>query len=660
MASTKIINVSKSDSFEEVFGLFQNAEAQEVILIIPKSSKLAKQEAYFTVLKKEADSSDKLLSLMTEDPAIENFARLCGIQVLAGPSSQKSAKPKTSIKKSGRQLIKPSEMPDVVEPMPVAKVAEPEFHDAEDASNEEEVTFTSVTSEQEQEPEVQVAESDDDVYQEVSEERFGEHVGDEALLTAAPIRKTRNTLEDIVKEEEEYEVPIKEDKKSFNVSIKKESSAAPESYVGKVDRIEAIWKQQRPDTMLEPKKKRSFKMPAFPGLPAFLKKGEPKPAKPQRFRRWPTIAIGIAIVVIGIIAYATLGSAKIIIQPRKDTVDFKLDVKASPEFSGVVTETNQVPGQEFSVEKEVSDTFPASGEKTVAQKAHGMITIYSNAVGKPQRLVATTRFEAQNGLIFRIQQTVTVPGATQLAGGKIAPGSLEVEVWADKPGPEYNIGPTSFTIPGFKGSPQYTQFSAISTAAMVGGIIGPSKVVTEEDFSKAQQQLEQKLREAISLELKDKILDLKVIGQDTLNIETPVVNAKAEEAAPELKMSIRGSIHTVAFKEEDLDKLIDEYLKKKNGSGFDRAHSKLDKAYENVIYNSTDKNLTFTLHVTGTAAASIDQEKVISDILGMRQDMIKTYFNGVPEVSSVKIVLSPFWVNSIPLDPKRVKISIED
>src|SRR3989344_7061820 len=87
--STKIIHVLKSDGFDEVFDLFKNTEASEVIFILPKGSKLAKQSQHFTAIKREADSSGKHISIMTADPIVAQFASQNDIELLKAPESKK-------------------------------------------------------------------------------------------------------------------------------------------------------------------------------------------------------------------------------------------------------------------------------------------------------------------------------------------------------------------------------------------------------------------------------------------------------------------------------------------------------------------------------------------------------------------------------------------
>ena len=58
------------------------------------------------------------------------------------------------------------------------------------------------------------------------------------------------------------------------------------------------------------------------------------------------------------------------------------------------------------------------GVKEVSEKASGQIVI-SSKLEAPQQLVKTTRFEAPNGHIYRIDQDITVPAAAKDSAGKL-------------------------------------------------------------------------------------------------------------------------------------------------------------------------------------------------------------------------------------------------
>src|SRR3989344_2103715 len=153
------------------------------------------------------------------------------------------------------------------------------------------------------------------------------------------------------------------------------------------------------------------------------------------------ISVGIAIVALGAILYITVGKASIILRPHSEPLALKMKVIASTKVQTVDLDLSRIPGQQFSVLKEAKGTYQMTTTKEVAQKAKGRITIYNKST-TPQRLVATTRFETPKGLIFRIPATLTVAASS----------SIESAVYADRPGTDYNIGATTFTVPGLMGT----------------------------------------------------------------------------------------------------------------------------------------------------------------------------------------------------------------
>lgn len=283
---------------------------------------------------------------------------------------------------------------------------------------------------------------------------------------------------------------------------------------------------------------------------------EPKKRRFSMSKKWIFIPVIAALVILGVIVYATIGSAKITLNPKTQDIDLKLKITASATVDAIDTEFNKIPGQLFEIEKTASQSYPASSEKEVAQKASGTITI-SNTSNTSQRLVATTRFESKDGLIFRIPETIMVP-----AGTTATPGTISSTVYADRAGAEYNIAPTTFTIPGFKDTPRYTQFSAVSKTAMTGGAVGKAKVVSEEDYTKAKAELSASAREQVEQALQEQTGSLKVLNDATITVAEPEGNAKVGEASDTLQLSVKASAQVIAFQEEDVLDLVTRYISK--------------------------------------------------------------------------------------------------
>ncbi len=588
MGSTKIIHVLKNDDFDEVFDLFKNTEAEEVIFIFPKGSRFAKQEQYFEAIAREAESSGKKASIMSTDPIIRRFASAQNIDLLEITNSKKH-QPAQINTLNPESLNQENETQEEM-PAPDASLAEEQEYDEEPKAN----------------------------------------------LALAKTREQSTggkQIKDILKIMPDHPIKIKEDRSNtFELDIKK-ATQETSRFGGDITKVWAQRDQGEVQNETHSKKSKSSRT---------LKK------------TLMLLAGGLVLVLIFIL-YNTLGNAKITIVPQKQKLDFNIKSSASSLATSVDTSLNRIPGQYFGYKDEESGTFDATGQKDVAQKAKGEITIY-NKSSASQRLVATTRFKSPDGLIFRIPQTITVPAATK-SGTTLSEGSIKSTVYADRPGPEYNIAPANFTIPGFEGTPRSGDFYAKSDKAMAGGIIGPSKVVTEEDFTKAQEAVTAKLKEKILQSLKDQAGDLKILDSVVIKYDPPITNAKVGDAAENLQITIQGEASTLAFRETDALGLVKNYVSQKGN--VELLEKNLTLNYLNPQNNADNSIMTFDIQVTGQSAAKIDQDKISKDISGMNENAIRDYFKSIKEIESARITLSPFWVRSIPKNPGKVKLVIE-
>jgi hypothetical protein len=623
MPATKIINVSKSDNFEDVFDLFKNTDAADVIFIFPKGSRFVKQEQYFEALKEEAGSSGKSISIMSSDPAVIGFASKYGFDILEKRSPHTQSLNVGASPARGED-VRPSsvEVPARPELVEWAKSAEPEIP-APAPESDYSVLAAPVAS--------------------FPENEFADEEP-EAVLTAAADRNEQEepgrTIKDILPVRSDRSLRIKEEReRTFDVDIQRRAEQE-ETQRGDIAKIWAGEKSRLAKRVEDPR---------F----LFEKSGQKKAGF---FRRVPfVLAIG-AILVLVFVLYLTLGKARIIINPAKQELDLKLKVSASSTATAVNSNFNQIPGQRFTEQKKETDTFPVTGQKDVVQKASGTITIF-NKSATVQRLVATTRFKSPDGLIFRILQTINVPASAK-TGETVTPGLVVANVYADRPGAEYNIGPTQFTIPGFEGTPKFNDFYATSDKPMAGGIIGPDKVVTEKDFTAAQEELTAKVKEKILKSLKNRGGELKILDAVAIKLDAPEVNAKVGEAAEELEMSVQGSADTIAFRESDVVELIRNFVSQKDS--MELLLKDLVISYINPESGADKTSLSFDAQVKGWAAAKLDTDAIKNEVRGMSEDSIRSYLNGIKEIKSARVILSPFWVKSIPKDIGKIGVDIQN
>ncbi len=370
------------------------------------------------------------------------------------------------------------------------------------------------------------------------------------------------------------------------------------------------------------------------------------------------LSIGVAVVIILFSSVRILPKAEIVIVSKKQDWSYNNSVLVDKLAAVPDPLVAKIPGQVLSYSKIFQLSLPASSKKIVEQKSSGKIIIYNAFSSTPQTLLASTRFLAPEGKLFRLVSAVTVPGA-QIVDGKIVSSSIEAAVTADKPGESYNIGPVSkFTIPGFKGTPKYEAFYAESKAPMSGGFVGEVRYPSDADLIKAKSGLAQKLDEVLLTDLNAQIpKDFKSIkGAYRVIYSKPVINTSVDSEG-NFTISGEGRAELIVFKEADLVAML---LKKiKNELGQDFEIKKFDLSYGEARADFDRDLMSFPVNFKSTAVRHIDTEDLKRKLVNKSENDLKALLFSLPGLESAEVALWPFWVQSAPTNPKRISITID-
>jgi len=395
----------------------------------------------------------------------------------------------------------------------------------------------------------------------------------------------------------------------------------------------------------------------------------PKPLVEDRFKEGKPfygskiffLFVGLAFGVALVVSYLALSRAEIIVYPQTEEMEFELAVRASQDVSKADETLNQIPLKKVEIEEKIARTFPATGEKQLNEKARGTITIYNEYSSEPQTLVATTRFSSPDGKIFRIPHSVVVPGA-KIEEGKIVASGIDVEVVADQPGPEYNIGPTKFTIPGFKGSPKYAGFYAESKTPMTGGATGKVKVVLAEDLEKAQEELVQQLEKKVETAIKEQVPAGFEIVRDGIKSEIIAVSADAEEGsqAEEFKMEVTMRGLALVFEQKDLQKLVESNLIAQIPQDKIPLPQTREIKWVETQLNWEKEEALVSFQVKEKVGWQVDIDALKNDLRGKNEIEVRKYFsNQTKNIRQTKVGFWPFWVKKVPKQKDHIKIEVK-
>ncbi len=387
-------------------------------------------------------------------------------------------------------------------------------------------------------------------------------------------------------------------------------------------------------------------------------------------------AIGIIFVFSFIFIYF-LANAKVNIVSNKyvwekelpviaDTSVEKLDEKNFKDpLTGEILSFDEnnlvIPLKYFEFSRTLSKNFEATEVKSIEAKAKGIIRIYNAYNSSPQTLVATTRFMSPDGKIFRLVNQVVVPGA-KIENGKITPSYIDAEVIADKPGENYNIGPTKFTIPGFQGTPRYETFYGESLEPMKGGYIGETKVVGQSDVDKAKQEILNIALVSLNEELKSKIPPTAVVLDDAkqLTLAEATTTPNIGEKADTFELSAKVILKALVFDENDIKQLFELLALKENSQLKNKElfESHFEYGVPRVDFNER-KLLAFPVLAKLTFRDKIETSQFKNQLSGKSTKELEDFFKKYDNIEKVDVSIWPNFLNFMPLNNNRIQVLVD-
>lgn len=381
-----------------------------------------------------------------------------------------------------------------------------------------------------------------------------------------------------------------------------------------------------------------------------------KPLNPK-FVLWLIALLCILAVIFSL--SMIFASVTLNISPKIEEISLTADVyNAKLNGTGL-----NIPFETIQIQRQATETVIPTDEQEVSKKAVGTIIIYNNFSSASQRLINNTRFENALGQIYRINNSVVVPG-TKIVGGKTVPGSIEAEIFADEPGEEFNLKledmTGDFTIPGFKGSPRYDAFYARLKTDITGGLVGKQKIVAEAVRKEAEEKLKNNLTEQLIKEMYAVTPDEYIIFDQGYEINFQTMPDGSENDKAIIRMT--GELNGIIFHNHKLAQVIATH----KIPDFNALPVKFIYHEDDLTVQLRAKdgdNLwtsqTVELLISGTADIQwlYDPLTIKKDLAGKHKSDIKNilirYQNSI---NSIQVLFQPSWTKYYPDNLEKIKI----
>ena len=372
---------------------------------------------------------------------------------------------------------------------------------------------------------------------------------------------------------------------------------------------------------------------------------------------WPALTI-LAIICLSGASYLLIKpKAEISVWPQKTPLTMKTQVVVSKNTSqGAEVIIGEVKTEECSSSQE----FSATGVKSLSTKASGTIRVYNAYATTPQTLIANTRFVSDDGKLFRTPQKIVIPGA-HYEGSKLIPGELDIMVEAGEAGDEYNIGPSTFSLPALAGTSRYTAFYAKSFGSMAGGSQGQTTQVTAQDLTSAEESLAftakdncQKVLQA-SLSPEEYVINEEALKSEVIEV-TPL--AKTGQEVEKFTLNIKVKATALIFKKSDLENFAKSYIMGKVPEGKQLDQNSVACSYLPQSVDLAKGKIVLSVEVSAETYLNIDENSIKEASRSQSPEEVKASLRQFSEINDFQVRLWPFWANKTPFEVEGIAVKI--
>ncbi len=381
-------------------------------------------------------------------------------------------------------------------------------------------------------------------------------------------------------------------------------------------------------------------------------------------KKWLYVLMGIVIVVAGVgyIASVYFSRASFTIVPKTVPISINSTYVAqnTPNKGNLTYELAAVKGSETA-------TIAAVDGPKISITAKGKITLYNAYGSQSQRLIAGTRLSDETGRVYRLTNSVVIPGYTSSNGTNI-PGSLVTAIAADQPGQSYNISHSDsvsdFKIVAYKGTAKYENIYGRLATDISGGFIGAQKNTSPVVLASTTAELQAKITASLLAQVKGTVPEGYIMYPKAYvtSFTAPVIGGADPKSAT---VTVQGTLYGILFK---TDELVTRIAGEQAVATFDTFSydtpglESLDFSIANQKDFSPEKKNTLIIKLKGDAllVGSIPVETLKKKFAGLsltETEAVFRLYKPVIEIDKSSGEVTPPW-SKVPSDLSRITIKV--
>jgi hypothetical protein len=398
--------------------------------------------------------------------------------------------------------------------------------------------------------------------------------------------------------------------------------------------------------------------------------------------------VALSLTILLFIIYVALPGATIYLTPAASVLERSVNITlADSQKNRAFLETRPPHTVESfpistTVEKEI--TYTSTGKKLSdrGSNSSGAITIF-NTSGNTWPLIEKTRFQTDEGIVFRINTPLSVPPATVDGPGTVEAFVVadQVDAYGDVIGERGNIEPSRFFLPGLRESSRSVIF-AESKEPMTGGVTDFITFISAEDLDGARKKLNDELLNNAVDDLRSAVEDVNRlggrnvtykllegdravrIGEVKINIDSGLQGREVSEFKASGSVDVSGIYYNydtmlaILTDELTLRKSPQKELIRINEDSINYRIFERDEAGGRIKLTANIRAIEqFIIDPTKESGANLIQ-RIQERVAGQNVEQAKLYIQNLVEVSNVEIESWPYWAPTVPNLSDNIKFVV--
>ena len=352
----------------------------------------------------------------------------------------------------------------------------------------------------------------------------------------------------------------------------------------------------------------------------------------------------ILLYIFGIKAIVTLTIEPKVIKQTQDVVF----VNTSSDFS-----KNTIAADFITISEEGSVSETITGKREVGEKAKGSVTLYSRFT-QDKTLPSDTTITSSNGLQFVFDDDTKLASAS--AGASTSPSTTKANVTAKQIGKESNLpSGTKFSVSSF----DISDIEAKNDSAFSGGSKKEITAVSKNDLQKALDDLPKQLEQKAKEDLSKKVSKDQAILPSFISTTVGKKDFDKKEGEEAKSLILKGTVDykAIAYKRSDFILYATRILSNSFPSNFSISQNNLKETVKSIKQKNGSEVLS-TLEIQAFLVSKLDMENMKKNITGKTFLQAEDLLLKLPQVSDVRIILSPN-VSFLPKFLPRISKNIE-